>query len=85
MYVQCPWKPEDGIRFPGVRVTEVYKLPCGCSLRDKTFPGEIQHTQLISPDRKPTTDPCTSNTKVQLGQPGALLGLLNGMWVESQK
>lgn len=61
-----------------------YKLLCRCSLCDKAFPGEMQHTQLFHPDRKPTTDPCTNNIKVQLGQPGALLGF-TGIQVRSYR
>ena len=33
MYTTCvqgPWKPEEGIRSPGVRITDSYELPCGC-------------------------------------------------------
>lgn len=27
--VYMPWKPEDGIRPPGIRVRDGCKLPCG--------------------------------------------------------
>ena len=36
---------------------------------DKTFPGEMQHTCLITPDRDPTTDQSTDTTDVQPGEP----------------
>jgi hypothetical protein len=30
MGVQCSWKPEEGIGWPGTGVTDACALPCGC-------------------------------------------------------
>ena len=38
-------------------------------LCDKTFPGEMQHTCLLTPDKDPTTDQSTNSNKVHLGEP----------------
>jgi hypothetical protein len=27
--MQCPWKPEEGIKSPGIQVTAGYELLCG--------------------------------------------------------
>jgi hypothetical protein len=37
-------------------------------LCDKTFPGEMQHTHLLTPHRKLVTDQITDTTEVQLGE-----------------
>lgn len=37
-------------------------------LYDQTFSGEMQHTHLLTPDRKPMTDQSTHTTKVQLAE-----------------
>ena len=47
-------------------------------LFDKTFPGEIQRTNLPTPDRKPMTDQSMDTTKVQLGKPLTLIGVTYG-------
>ena len=53
-------------------------------LYDKTFPREMQHTRLPTPNREPTTDQNTDITKVKLGEPRRfLLGLLIGIWVRA--
>lgn len=41
----------------------------------KTFPGEIQHTGVLTPDRKPTTDKRTDKTKVQSSEPMSFIGV----------
>ena len=46
-------------------------------LRDKTFPGEIQHTSLLNLDKEPTTDLIADTTKVPLGEPVCLIGITN--------
>lgn len=28
--IQCPWRPKDGIRYPGTGVTDSCELPCQC-------------------------------------------------------
>lgn len=45
----------------------------------KTFPEETQHTHLFTLNREPTTDRSRNATKLQLGEPGVLLGLLTGI------
>ena len=49
-------------------------------LCDKTLPGKMQHTHLLTPDREPTTDQSTDTTKVQLGEPVSFVGSLTGPW-----
>lgn len=44
-------------------------------LRVKTFPGERQHTRLLTPGRETRTDQSTDTTIVQLDEPQILLGL----------
>ena len=38
-------------------------------LCDETFPGEMQHTCLLTPDREPQKDQSIDTTKVQFGEP----------------
>ena len=43
MHVWCLWKPEENMRYPGTRVTDVYKLP-------HVYVGNI--TQVLSKSNK---------------------------------
>lgn len=45
------------------------------SVWNKAFPREIQHTCLLSPHQKPTTDQSTGNTKNQLGKSISFTGV----------
>lgn len=49
----------------------LYSLLC-----DKTFPGETQHTCLLTPDKKPIRDQNKEATEVQLGEAWVVLGSL---------
>lgn len=42
----------------------------------ETFPGEMQHKCLFTPDKELITNLKYNTTKVQLGEPLSLLGLL---------
>lgn len=48
---------------------------CHMPVVRQTFPGEIQHTYLFTPDREPMTDQNTDATKVQLGEPMNCIGV----------
>lgn len=51
-------------------------------LCDKPFLGEMQHTFLLTTNRKPTTDPSIDTIKVQLGEPMSFIGITHrGEWV----
>lgn len=52
----------------------LFVLWCLCG---KTFAEGMKHTHLLTLDSKPTTDQSMKTTKVQLGEPGVLLVLLN--------
>jgi hypothetical protein len=30
IWMQCPWRLEEGAKYPGMRVTDVCEQPCGC-------------------------------------------------------
>lgn len=42
---------------------------------DKIFPGEMMHTHLLTPNRKPMTGQSTDNTNVQLNEPISFIGV----------
>ena len=50
-------------------------------LCDKTFPGEMLHTYLFTPDRDPMTDQSVDATKVQPGKAMSVVAYLQEMWV----
>lgn len=61
--------PQAGLKF-------IVLLP-PLLLWDKTFPGEMQQTRLLAPDREPMTDQSLDTTKVQLGEPMSFIGFIH--------
>jgi hypothetical protein len=53
MYLQCPQGPEEGIRSPGIGVTNGYKLSYGCWEHN---PGFLKEQSVLL-----TTEPSTQS------------------------